>query len=144
MLFVAMRGLKLFTTLHCKNYFNVIIAAKTKDVANEWFHQEQAKCECLFSRSSPVIPTSRKIFSRMYQWLIFLDTVYFVHCDASLPLAFQTRSFQAFFSLSITIVFVLGRDVNQDFSCLQNWVTSFQTTKPYRSVCIRFIWLYYN
>ena len=33
MLFVAKHGLKLFATLHCKNYFNVIIAAKTKDDA---------------------------------------------------------------------------------------------------------------
>ena len=30
MLCVAVHGLKLFTTLHCKNYFNVITTARTK------------------------------------------------------------------------------------------------------------------
>ena len=33
MLCVAVHGLKLFTTLHCKSYFNVIITARTTDDA---------------------------------------------------------------------------------------------------------------
>ena len=137
MLCVAVHGLKLFTTLHCKNYFNVIITARTKDNARiksfemsgfkTFTKSKQNMNVCSLDPWSPVILMSRKIFSRMYQWLIFLDTFYFIHYDANLPLVFQTRSCQAFFWLSIgigiSIVLVLRHEVNQDFPCLQNWLS---------------------
>ena len=36
MLCVAVHGSKLFTTLHCRNYFNVIITVRTKDDTRIW------------------------------------------------------------------------------------------------------------
>ena len=77
-----------------------------------------------------MIPASRKIFSRIYQSLIFLDTVYFIRYEVSLALTFQTRSFQAFYleiQISIGIVLVLRRDNNQDFSCLSHKFPNNQT-----------------